>query len=184
MARRARSALGDGLAVEETLTDRFVPQDLLMRQAVELMWEYQPAVRRANVIVGHERTTVAFRLVVDRRYADLVREIASAAALQLCEHRLQAAPGIEYVIDDEQLILEREARHQVVYGVDPHHLGLLIDAGVGRGADRDVIGLDAVVLECLLDRNADRCATSPECNQKRRPEAAAHDLHGERDRIA
>src|SRR2546422_11499899 len=68
--------------------------------------------------------------------------------------------------------------------MDAHDLGLLIDAAIEGSPDRDVIGMNAVVLEYLLDCDADRRAASPDRDQKCGSEAAAHDLHGELDRIA
>ena len=68
--------------------------------------------------------------------------------------------------------------------MDPHDFGLLIDAGVGGGPDRDVINMNAVILECFLDRDADRRAASPDGDQKRGLESAADDSHGQLDRIA
>src|SRR5436305_3219556 len=43
-----------GLVLEKTLADRFVLEDLLACQALEFVREYQPAVRRMNVVVGLE----------------------------------------------------------------------------------------------------------------------------------
>ncbi len=54
---------------------------------------------------------------------------------------------------------------------------------VGRRADRDVIALDAVELQHLLYRDADRRPAAPDADQERRPEAAAHDLHPSASRV-
>src|SRR5882724_2754711 len=172
------------LLLEEALVDRLVLEDLLARETLDFVREDQPAVRGVKEIVRLERAAIAFGLVVNRRYPDLPRQIAPAAAPQLADDRFEAVPGIEHIVDDQQLVLERQPRDQVIHRVDAHDLGLLIDAGIERSADRDVIGMDAVVLEYLLDRDADRSAASPDGDQKCGFEPAAHDSHGELDRIA
>src|SRR5690606_34319990 len=64
-----------------------------------------------------------------------------------------------------------------------HLRGLLVNALVGGGADRQVVALDAVELQHLLHGNADRRAAAPHTDQEGGPEAAAHDLHAQRQRI-
>ncbi len=46
-----------------------------------------------------------------------------------------------------------------------------------------MIALDAVELQHLLDRDADRRPAPPDAHQERRPEAAADDLHAQRQRV-
>ena len=64
----------------------------------------------------------------------------------------------------------------VVQAVHANRLGALADAHVGRGAHRDVIGLEADELEVLLDGDADRRAAAPDADDEIRSEAAAMDL--------
>src|SRR5262245_932082 len=40
-----------------------------------------------------------------------------------------------------------------------------------------MVGVDAVILECLLDGDSDRRASAPDCHQECRLEAAAHNAH-------
>jgi len=84
--------------------------------------------------------------VVDRGNADLLRQVAPAAAFELVDHSFEAAAGIEHVVDDKQLVLERQAGDKVVHRVDPNGLRLLINtriADVGSQCDR----MNAVILE-------------------------------------
>src|SRR6476620_7310191 len=61
---------------------------------------------------------------------------------------------------------------------------LMIDAVIGRSANRDVIALDAVILQYLLNGDTNRCAAAPECNDEGGFEAAADNLHTEFERVA
>src|SRR5437016_5573835 len=96
------------LLLEEALVDRLVLEDLLARETLDFVREDQPAVRGLKIVVRLQRAAIALGLVVNRRDPDLPRQIAPAAAPQLGDDRLQTAPGIEHIVDDQQLVLERQ----------------------------------------------------------------------------
>ena len=158
-------------------------EDLFAGQPDELVRKYQPFIRVENVIVGHERAAVAGGLVVHGGNAPLFRPVSPAALLELLDHRLQAPAGVEYIVDQQELIVRGQARHQVVNGVHAHRLVRLIDARIRRGANRDVIGNDRMVLEHFLHGDPDGRAATPHGDEERRPESAADDEPRELHRV-
>jgi hypothetical protein len=159
-----------------------VRENLLLGQPLDLVREDQPVIGLVNIVVGHQRRAPALGLVIDGRDANLLGEVPSAPSRKLLDHRLETAPGVEHVIHDQELILRLEARYQIIGGVHPNRLVLHIDPRVGGGADRDVIGVDRVVLEHLLHGDADGGAAAPHAHQERRTHAAhehaPRELHG------
>ena len=106
-------------------------------------------------VVGQQGAAVTQRLIVDGGGPDSMRQIAAAAPTQLLDDGLEAAAGVEYIVHQQQPIIGLEPRHQIVKGMDAYHAPLPLAAHVGGSTDRDMIGMDRVVLEHFLDRDAD-----------------------------
>ena len=66
---------------------------------------------------------------------------------------------------------------------DSYGLVLRIDAAVVRGTDRDVVGMNRVVLEHFLHRDADRGTAAPDGDQERRAHAACDHPSGKLQRV-
>src|SRR5581483_10936699 len=153
-------------------SDGLVRQDFLTGQPLFFVGEDRPLRVLVHEVIRRERGSPALGLVVHRGDADLFRQIAPAAPPELVDARLEAAAGVEDVIDDQQLVLCRETRYEVIRRVHPDGLVLSIDAAVRGGTDGDVVGVNRVVFENLLYRDADRGAAAPYGDQERRAHAA------------
>jgi hypothetical protein len=169
--------------IEEIAPDRLVAENLLLRQSLDLMREHQPSIGFVDVIVRFESADVSGRLVIHGRDAELFRQIALATARELGNDRFQAAAGVEYVIDQQQFVLRRQLRDEIIHGVDPNCLGFGVDAGVGGRSNRDVVGMNGVVFQHLLYRNSDRRAAAPHGDQEGGSETAANNAPGEFHRV-
>src|SRR5690606_35570348 len=115
---------------------------------------------------GLEPAAIARRLVVRGSDANLPGKIAPAAPRELVEHGLEAATGIEHVVDQQEVVIGAELRNQIVDAAYAHLARLPLAAHVSGHANGNVIAMDAVVFEHFLHRNADGCTAPPDAHQE------------------
>ena len=109
--------------------------------------------------------------------------VAPGQAAQGVDDGLDAQAGVVDVVHDQQAVRGVGLLDDVVQAVDPDGLAPLLDALVGGGADGDVVGGQAVVLEQLLHGDAHRRAAPPDADDEVGPEAAVQDLEAEPEGI-
>src|ERR1700722_1530961 len=115
---------------KKALVHRLVRENLLARKAIHLVREHQPLIGRTHIEVGSQIAAIARRLIIDGRNPNPLRRVAPAAAPQFGNDRLETAPRIEHIVDQQQLVFRVERGDQVVDGVHPNRAALLVDSGV------------------------------------------------------
>src|SRR5580692_2737026 len=115
---------------EKTCVHRLVRKDLLAREPIHFVREHQPLIGRTYKKIGSQIAAIARRLVVDGRNPNPLRRVAPAAAPQFGDDRLETAPRIEHIVDQQQLVFRVERGDQVVDGVHTNRAALLVDSRV------------------------------------------------------
>ncbi len=143
------------------------------------MGKFDPGVGFMDKILGRPTYLIALGLIIGYGYADIFGHVQAHAALQFTDYGLHGTAGIKDIINDEQPVGVLHVLHQVIKAENLDFTGLIVDTGIGRGTDGDMIGMDAVKRQKFLHRNPYGRPAPPDGDDKGGFEAAAQNLVGQ-----
>ena len=150
------------MRLENFVQGRTVSLDLFSTQAFQRVRVLEPGVSAVQIVMRLPVQLIAAGFVVRNSNTDIIGRVQTCLVTQLVDYRFERAPGIKHIINDQQRILVGHMLDQVVEAVNPDLFALLINAMIGGCANRDVVGMNAVIVEELLDSDTHRHATSPD----------------------
>jgi len=151
------------------------------RDAGQLVRQHQPVLGLLQIVVRWRIFATRYVPVVRRRDAQIPRHVAFALAAQSIDDGAHVAPGAVDVVDDQQRVVCVQVFEQVLQAMRLHFTALLqlaqvIVATAVGGAHRDVIGIDAEILQAFLHVDADGGAAAPDTDDKIGAKSAAVNL--------